>query len=94
MDTQTKQKCLVCDRPAVSRGLCRSHYEIFRKSKQLSKDPAAYEAEAIRRKLVSAEDKRKAKNPFEDLRNELDSPQVAAESQENYTKAPKRKEKP
>lgn len=83
MDEKQKTKCLVCERPAVSRGLCRSHYEIFRKSKQLSKDPDAYEAEAIRRNLVSAEDKRKAKNPFENLRNEMDT---ASEIPETYKK--------
>jgi hypothetical protein len=97
MSEKTKPKCLLCDRSAAVRGLCRTHYEIFRKSKQLSKDPAEYERIAIERKLISAEDKRKASNPFEDLRLEIDSEiepkKIAAEVRESYTKS-SRKPKP
>lgn len=88
---KTKPKCILCDRSAVSRGLCKSHYEIFRKSKQLAKDPAEFERIAIERKLISADDKRRASNPFEDLRLEIDSEiepkKIAAEVRESYTKS-------
>ena len=79
MDIQEKAKCLVCDRPAVIRGLCKSHYEIFRRTKKSSKDPEEFEARAIAKKLISPEDRRMAKNPFEDLLNEM-----AAEEQESF----------
>jgi len=92
-ESKPKLKCLLpdCDRAAISRGLCKSHYEIFRKSKQLAKDPEGYERIAIERKLISADDKRKATNPFEALRLEMDSEtepkKIAAEVRESYKKS-------
>lgn len=71
MDSQQKSKCLVCDRPAVIRGLCKSHYEIFRRTKKASKDPVEFEARAIQKNLISPDDKRLASNPYEQLLNEM-----------------------
>lgn len=77
--------CLLCQRPAAVRGLCRSHYETYRKAKNAAPDQEVFEYRAIEQGIISAEDKRLAKNPFADLLAQLQS-EFAAESKETYKK--------
>lgn len=92
-----KAKCLLCDKFAAVRGLCRSHYETYRKNRELAEDQEAFEREAVARGLIVAEDKRKASNPFAELREELEAKageSVAAEVKESYRQNTKKKPKP
>lgn len=97
MNKNNQDKCLLCDKLASVRGLCRSHYETYRTNKALAKDKDSFEREAVARNMIAAEDKRKASNPFAALREELEDTSgkaIAAETSESYKKTTKKKPKP
>jgi hypothetical protein len=65
-------KCLLCDKPAVRRGLCMNHYMIFRRRRNLKggTDGAVFEESCIREgKILAVNEMRKLKSddPFGDL---------------------------